>query len=39
MSNMSERLVRPRFTEEGTLMVNGEGEQRKLYLQGVNFEQ
>jgi len=37
--NISERLVRPRFTEEGTLVVNGEGEQRKLYLQGVNFEQ
>lgn len=37
--NMSERLVRPHFTEEGTLVVNGEGEQRTLYLQDVNFEQ
>jgi len=34
--NVSERLVRPRFTEDGTLIVNGEGEQRTMYLQDVN---
>ena len=37
--NMSERHVRPCFTEEGMLVVDGEGEQRTLYLQDVNFEQ
>ena len=37
--NISERLVRPRFTEDGTLIVNGEGEQRTMYLQVVNSPQ
>lgn len=35
--NISERLVRPRFIDNGTLLVNGEGEQKTMYLQEVNF--
>lgn len=37
--HISERLVRPRFTDEGTLIVNGEGEQRTMYLQKLNIYQ
>lgn len=35
--NISERLVRPRFTEDGTLIVNGEGTERTMYLQDLNL--
>ena len=35
--NISERLVRPRFTDNGTLIVNGEGAQRTMYLQDLNI--
>ncbi|XKE94932.1 hypothetical protein LG326_00925 [Metaplanococcus flavidus] len=31
-SAIEERLVRPRFTDEGTLVVNGEGEDKAMYL-------
>lgn len=31
-SEIDERLVRPRFTEEGTLVVNGEGDDLGMYL-------
>lgn len=32
---IEERLVRPRFTDEGTLVVNGEGEDRAMYILDV----
>lgn len=35
--NIRERLVRPRFTDDGTLIVNGEGAQRSMYLQDMNI--
>ncbi|QUG42947.1 hypothetical protein KD050_06810 [Psychrobacillus sp. INOP01] len=35
--NISERLVRPRFTDDGMLIVNGEGAQRTMYLQDLNI--
>ena len=35
-NQIKERLVKPRFTENGTLVVNGEGEQHSMYLQDVN---
>lgn len=31
-SAIDERLVRPRFTDDGTLVVNGEGEDMAMYL-------
>ncbi|QHJ69594.1 hypothetical protein [Planococcus halotolerans] len=31
-SAIDERLVRPRFTDDGTLVVNGEGEDLAMYL-------
>jgi hypothetical protein len=34
--HIKERLVKPRFTENGILVVNGEGEQFTMYLQDVN---
>jgi hypothetical protein len=34
--HIKERLVKPRFTENGTLVVNGEGKQLTMYLQDVN---
>jgi hypothetical protein len=34
--HIKERLVKPRFTENGILVVNGEGEQFTMYLQEVN---
>ncbi|EPD51516.1 hypothetical protein HMPREF1210_02114 [Paenisporosarcina sp. HGH0030] len=33
---LNERLVKPRFTKDGTLVVNGEGAQRSMYLHKVN---
>ncbi|WP_332651442.1 hypothetical protein [Lysinibacillus sp. 54212] len=36
LSNIKERLVKPRFTEQGTLIVNGEGQDRAMYL--IRFE-
>lgn len=35
--NISERLVRPRFTDDGVLVVNGEGTERTMYLQDLNI--
>ncbi|WP_419959795.1 hypothetical protein [Psychrobacillus sp. BM2] len=35
--NIRERLVRPRFTEDGTLIVNGEGAKRTMYLQDMDI--
>ena len=35
--NISERLVRPRFTDDGMLVVNGEGAERTMYLQDLNI--
>lgn len=35
--NISERLVRPRFTDDGVLVVNGEGAERTMYLQDLNI--
>lgn len=32
LDKIKERLVKPRFTDEGTLVVDGEGEQRVIYL-------
>lgn len=32
LPNIKERLVQPRFTEKGTLIVNGEGPDRAMYL-------
>ncbi|OHX52521.1 hypothetical protein BB776_00455 [Planococcus salinarum] len=34
-AGIEERLVMPRFTEEGTLIVNGEAEDRAMYLLDV----
>jgi hypothetical protein len=34
--HIKERLVKPRFTENGILVVNGEGKQFTMYLQDVN---
>lgn len=34
--HIKERLVRPRFTDEGILVVNGESDQFTMYLQDVN---
>lgn len=34
-ADIEERLVKPRFTEEGTLVVNGEGEDLAMYLLDV----
>lgn len=34
-ADIEERLVRPRFTEEGKLMVNGEAEDRAMYILDV----
>jgi hypothetical protein len=34
--HIKERLVKPRFTENGILVVNGEGKQLTMYLQDVN---
>ena len=31
-TSTSERLVNPRFTEQGTLVINGEGADRAMYL-------
>lgn len=36
LNHISERLVRPRFTDEGILVVNGESDQFTMYLQDVN---
>ncbi|WP_342542386.1 hypothetical protein MHH33_16525 [Paenisporosarcina sp. FSL H8-0542] len=33
---LNERLVKPRFTKDGTLVVNGEGAQRSMYLHKAN---
>ena len=35
-NHIKERLVRPRFTDEGILIVNGESDQFTMYLQDVN---
>jgi len=35
-NHIKERLVRPRFTDEGILVVNGESDQFTMYLQDVN---
>jgi hypothetical protein len=35
-NHIKERLVKPRFTENGILVVNGEGKQLTMYLQDVN---
>jgi hypothetical protein len=32
LPSIQEILVKPRFTEEGTLIVNGEGPDRAMYL-------
>ncbi|MEK4629067.1 MAG: hypothetical protein ABS944_03455 [Solibacillus sp.] len=32
LPKIKERLVKPRFTEQGTLVVNGEGQDRAMYL-------
>ena len=32
LSSIKERIVKPRFTEQGTLVVNGEGKDRAVYL-------
>lgn len=32
---IEERLVRQRFTDEGTLVVNGEAEDRAMYILDV----
>lgn len=34
--HIKERLVKPRFTKNGILVVNGEGKQLTMYLQNVN---
>ncbi|WP_075617887.1 hypothetical protein [Paenisporosarcina indica] len=36
-SQIKERLVKPRFTEDGILVVNGEGKQLSMYLQDVEL--
>lgn len=36
-NQIKERLVKPRFTEDGILVVNGEGEQFSMYLQDVEL--
>lgn len=35
-NQLQERLVKPRFTKDGTLVVNGEGAKRSMYLHKVN---
>jgi len=35
-NHIKERLVRPRFTDEGILVVNGESDEFTMYLQDVN---
>lgn len=35
-NQLKERLVKPRFTKDGTLVVNGEGAKRSMYLHKVN---
>jgi hypothetical protein len=35
LNNIKERLVKPRFTETGTLVLNGEGADRAMYLVDV----
>ncbi|WKA55000.1 hypothetical protein [Planococcus shixiaomingii] len=35
LSVIEERLVKPRFTEDGKLLVNGEGERFSMYLQNT----
>ena len=35
-NHIKERLVRPRFTNEGILVVNGESDEFTMYLQDVN---
>lgn len=34
-NNIKERLVKPRFTVNGSLIVNGEGDKFPMYLQNV----
>ena len=36
-NHIKERLVRPRFTDEGILIVNGESDKFTMYLQDVNL--
>lgn len=36
LNHIKERLVKPRFTDKGTLVLNGEGEDRSMYLVDVN---
>lgn len=35
-NKIKERLVKPRFTVNGSLIVNGEGEKFPMYLQNVD---
>ncbi|MBB4825497.1 hypothetical protein HNO89_002731 [Sporosarcina luteola] len=35
LNSIKERLVRPRFTDAGTLVVNGGGNDRAMYLVDV----